>query len=139
MIALDTNVVVRFLVRDDEDQAQRARALVAAGPVLLTATVVLETAWVLRAAYEHPPEAVADALEGVLALPTVEAPPRKPIARALAWHRGGLDLADALHLALSGEAEAFATFDRRLQARAGALGAEPRTIEPPAPPTADTT
>lgn len=134
MIALDTNVVVRFLVRDDEEQARRARALIDAGPVLLPATVVLETAWVLRAAYGRTREEIAAALKDFVALPTVEPRPREAVLRALAWHRGGMDAADALHLASSEGAKAFATFDRRLRTRAAALGAEPATLEPPEPP-----
>lgn len=51
MTALDTNVVVRFLVNDDDQQAQRARALIAAGNVHIPPTVLLETEWVLRSAY----------------------------------------------------------------------------------------
>ena len=132
MIALDTNVVVRFLARDDEEQAQRARALIDVGPVLLPATMALETAWVLRAAYGHSRDEIAAALEAFVALPTVEPRPCEAVLRALAWQRGGMGAADALHLASSEGADAFATFDRRLRTRAAALGAEPAPLEPPA-------
>ena len=40
------------------------------------------------------------------------------VARALAWHEEGLDLADALHVASSGAAARFATFDEKLAKRA---------------------
>jgi predicted nucleic acid-binding protein len=43
------------------------------------------------------------------------------VARALDWYEGGLDLADALHLAASGEAKRFATFDARLVKRTKGL------------------
>lgn len=48
MIALDTNILVRFFVRDDEGQALKARALIAASQVLILTTVLMETEWVLR-------------------------------------------------------------------------------------------
>lgn len=57
MIGLDTNVLVRFLVRDDEDQFDRAQKLIrreaqAGTPVLVSHLVLLETEWVLRSRYK---------------------------------------------------------------------------------------
>ncbi len=57
MIGLDTNVLVRFLVRDDEDQFDRARKLIrreaqAGEPVRISLLVLLETEWVLRSRYK---------------------------------------------------------------------------------------
>ena len=54
MRALDTNVIVRFLIRDDERQAGRARRLLedaeeSGGRYLVTRVVMLETIWVLCA------------------------------------------------------------------------------------------
>ncbi|MBI3706689.1 MAG: type II toxin-antitoxin system VapC family toxin, partial [Proteobacteria bacterium] len=48
MIALDTDVVVRFLVDDDHAQGRRARDLIARGGVVVGPTVLLEAEWVLR-------------------------------------------------------------------------------------------
>ena len=45
MIALDTNVVVRFLVNDEAVQARRAHALIEANSVFVPVTVLLETEW----------------------------------------------------------------------------------------------
>ena len=54
MEAFDTNVVVRLLVRDDEEQYQRAEGVlrrVTAGPgAWLSSVVLAEVAWVLRGA-----------------------------------------------------------------------------------------
>jgi predicted nucleic acid-binding protein len=56
----------------------------------------------------------------------VEIEDRPTVARALDWSRCELDFADALHLASSGRAKAFATFDRALQRKARAVtGAVP--------------
>lgn len=118
MIALDTNVVVRLLVDDDPGQTRRARTLLERRTGLVTPTVLLETEWVLRGAYGIGRPAIIRALRGMLGLPAVVLGNADAIARALQWFEAGLDFADALHLALSDEAEGFATFDVRLARRA---------------------
>lgn len=57
MLGLDTNVLIRYLTRDDKSQYEKARRLidreVAKGePVLVSLLVLLETEWVLRSRYE---------------------------------------------------------------------------------------
>jgi predicted nucleic-acid-binding protein len=57
MLGLDTNVLVRFLVRDDEEQFERAEKLIrrsanAGDPVYISLLVLLETEWVLRGRYK---------------------------------------------------------------------------------------
>ena len=121
MIAVDTNLIVRFLVRDDPAQAARARALIDAQPILVLKTVLLEAEWALRKSYGFDRTAAAEGLRRLIGLPGVEVEDRAAVARAFAWFDQGLDLADALHLASSGRASAFATFDRTLQRRARTL------------------
>ena len=62
MLGLDTNVLVRFLVRDHEAQFERARRLIkrevgAQEKVLISLMVLLETEWVLRSRYGLPKNA----------------------------------------------------------------------------------
>lgn len=121
MIAVDTNVVVRFLTRDDPAQAVRARALLEAGSVFVSRTVVLETAWVLGSTHRYDRAAIVGGLRKLLGLPGVEVEDAAAVRRALAWCEEGLDIADALHLASSGDANRFATFDRTLRRRAGRI------------------
>ncbi len=123
MKAIDTNVLVRFLVGDDPRQAQAARHLIETTPVWLPKTVVLETEWVLRHAYGFGPEAVIGALVRFCGLPQVAVEDEDAVAQALTWSAAGLDLADALRLASSPAAEAFCTFDRKLATRARRAGA----------------
>ena len=126
MIAVDTNVVVRFLARDDPAQAPRAKALLETGRVFVLRTVVLETEWVLRTGYGFDRDAIADGIAKLLGLPGVEVEEASEVAQALIWFGQGLDFADALHLASSGRAEAFATFDRALRRKArGVAGTVP--------------
>ena len=119
MIAVDTNVVVRLLTKDDPAQAARAADLLARERVLVPKTVLLETEWVLRYSYELPPSVVLAAFRKLLGLPQVAAEDATAIARALELYEGGMDFADALHLASARDTTAFATFDTRLAKRAG--------------------
>jgi len=118
VIGVDTNVVVRFLTRDDPEQAELARRVMTGGDILLPKTVLLEVEWVLRSAYGYSGEAIGQALWKLLGMDNVVAEDAEAVTRALVWHGGGLDLADALHLASLGEASRLSTFDRELAARA---------------------
>ena len=118
MIAVDTNVLVRFLVRDDARQAARAAALIQANEIWISKTALLETEWVLRSLYGFTPESVAGALSRLAGLRTVVLEDELAVARALGWFKQGLDFADALHLASTGNATRFATFDRKLARQA---------------------
>ncbi len=130
MIAVDTNVVVRFLTADDAEQAARAEAVLRGGAVLLLKTVLLETEWVLRAGYQLEGRAIARGLRALLGLPGVTAEDAPAVARALDWYEAGLDFADALHLASSTGARGFATFDQALIRRARRRGIAPTAFAP---------
>jgi predicted nucleic-acid-binding protein len=122
MIALDTNILVRFLTRDDPVQSPRARRLIDTGAALILKTVVLETEWVLRTSYRFERAAIEDGFTRLLGLPGVEIEDRPAVALALAWYgQNRLDFADALRLASSRQADAFATFDQALRRRARGL------------------
>jgi predicted nucleic acid-binding protein len=112
MRAVDTNVVVRYVMNDDVEQADRARRLVDVSPIHLPTTVVLETEWVLRTVYRLSAQAVSAALRGFFGLPRIRLEQPAQVALALHWFEQGLDFADALHLATARECEGFATFDR---------------------------
>jgi len=51
MVAVDTNILVRFLVRDDVKQAARAASLIRDDKIWISKTVLLETEWVLGSLY----------------------------------------------------------------------------------------
>jgi predicted nucleic acid-binding protein len=118
VLAVDTNVVVRFLMGDEPAQAERARAIFEREAVLLLKTVMLETEWVLRTLYRFNRIRIADAFMAMVALPAVECEDLNAVAKAIWWMRNGLDFADALHLASPKPAGKFATFDGELAKRA---------------------
>ena len=121
MIAVDTNVVVRLLTRDDEQQFQKAFTLFIKHEIFLPETVILETEWVLRYAYQFEPIAICDALTKILGLATVKTGRPAIVAQAIALARQGLDFADGLHLASSQECTRMATFDAAFIKRAKGL------------------
>jgi predicted nucleic-acid-binding protein len=51
MVAVDTNIIVRFLTQDDELQYQKSLEIFQTQNVFIPDTVILETEWVLRFAY----------------------------------------------------------------------------------------
>src|ERR1700733_9753941 len=114
MLAVDTNLLVRYLTRDDIRQTARAEKVLRSGQVLILKTVLLETEWVLRYSYGFDREAIETVVRGVAGLPTVHFEDTPAVARALDWFGAGMDFADALHLASSGAADQFATFDKKL-------------------------
>ena len=114
MLAIDTNIIVRLLTNDDQDQAAKAKSLIAGEDVFISTTVLLETEWVLRGAYRLAKAEVLAALRAFAGIATVrlENPVRAEAALTLA--AGGMDFADALHLAGAEGCEAFVTFDQKL-------------------------
>ena len=114
MISVDTNVIVRLLTGDDQPQFKRAKALFETESIFITTTVILETEWVLRYAYQFEPLKIADAFQSLFGLSNVQLEEPLIIAEAMEWHKKNLDFADALHLAKSQMSKSFATFDKRL-------------------------
>ena len=128
MIAVDTNIVVRFLMGDDVRQSQRAVDLFRRETIFVAKSVVLEAEWVLRRGYRQKPAAVAGALEALIGLPNVVCEDEAGVRQALIWYQSGMDFADALHLAGSSRAKAFVTFDRDMIRAGKRLGLQ---VAPP--------
>jgi predicted nucleic-acid-binding protein len=123
MLAVDTNVIIRYLTRDDAEQFARASALIRREEVFVCTTVLLECEWVLRRAYRYSRDRIAEALRSIAGLPHVMLEDPALALEALDWMEGGMDFADALHLAKAAGCEAFISFDRQLAATAKRIGA----------------
>jgi predicted nucleic-acid-binding protein len=102
MLGIDTNVLVRFLVRDDEAQFEKARKLikreVAAGRrVFINQLVLMETEWVLRSRYDIPKNQITAAISGLLDASDVQFEDEPAIEEALfIWKDSTADFADCL-------------------------------------------
>ena len=118
MIAVDTNILIRFFTRDDERQAHRAASLIQKNEIWIAKTVVLETEWVLRNLYGFSKPEVLAALRSLSGLDNIHLEDSANVIKALDWAAAGLDFADALHIASSQEARPFATLDDKLAKRA---------------------
>lgn len=129
MKALDTNVLARFFVEDADDvQATKQRPAAVAAlsqRSFVSVTVLLELEWVMRGFYELPLRDISRVLRALASIEHVTLEDRDAVLVALDAFDKGLDFADALHLARSSRASAFATFDRRLVKRAKSLSVAP--------------
>ena len=102
MLGLDTNVLVRYLVRDDEIQFEKARKLikreVAAGRrVFINQLVLLETEWVLRSRYSLPKSLIIEAISGLLDATDVRFEDEPAVEEAVfIWKDTTADFADCL-------------------------------------------
>jgi len=129
MIALDTNVLVRFLVEDDEKQSRRATSLientVSRGDELFISDFVMcETVWVLASAYRFTRSEVAEVLARLMRARSVVFTSSDRLVRALQAYRDGTgDFADYLirEIARGAGADTVATFDRKLLKEHGFL------------------
>ncbi|RTL37446.1 MAG: PIN domain-containing protein [Burkholderiales bacterium] len=119
-IAVDTHVLVRLLVRDDEGQFQAARQLVeqaaaAQEDILILLGVALEIEWVLRSRYRLDKPAIAGAFARLLETQGVAFEHEATLEETLyLWGQNpGADFADCLHVAraLHLGCSGFATFD----------------------------
>lgn len=124
MIALDTNVAVRYLLRDHPKQAKIAHDLIQQFDCLLTRTVILKIVWVLgsKLAGNLSRDEVLERMRHLLALPRIFVETPEVISQTLQWYENGMDFADALHLAtVAGSVDEFATFDKPLASKADSL------------------
>ena len=127
MIALDTNVLVRFLVEDDARQTEQAAALieraVASGDTLFVSDVVVaELVWVLSVSYRISRAQIAATLRDLLRARHLTFAASDQLTRAIdSFARGKGDFADYLigeHARVAG-CETVATFDRVLLRESG--------------------
>lgn len=126
MIALDTNVLVRFLVQDDPLQAQLATKVIdqltddAQG--FVSREVLIELVWVLERAYRLGRTEIASALDGLLSATELNIEGSDEVAPALELYRNdGFGFADLMIAAAARRAGAseLVTFDRKAARLAG--------------------
>lgn len=128
MAALDTNILVRFLVRDDTAQYEAAYALLqsavdAEEPLFIPVSVTLELEWVLRSRFCFDKAAFELILTQLLDADELLFESEPAIESALSlYQEGSADFADALHAALAHAAgqSPLWTFDKAAAQLAGA-------------------
>ena len=123
MIALDTNVLVRLILHDDETQARAAERLVVRArrertPLFVADVVLCELVWVLKSRAGKSRADIADALDRLLRTELIVLSDAGVAERALEAYRAGKgDFADYLirEQARVAEATEVVTFDRQLK------------------------
>ena len=128
MTALDTNVIVRYLVGDDVEHAEAARALLdgltPGSPGFICREVVIEVAWVLERSYRFTRSRVAEALMDLTASDSLVVENSDDVAAAAHRYRqGGAGFSDLMILSAAKRVGAVPlhTFDRRLALINGAV------------------
>ncbi len=121
MVAVDTNIIIRLAIRDDEAQYQKAITLLKLQPFFITRTVQLEVEWVLRSRYKRLTTEIADFFTLMLQKKQIVCENEQALLKAIECYRLGADFADALHLANLLDLP-FYTFDARFCKKAIAEG-----------------
>ncbi len=122
MIALDTNVLVRLVTRDDEKQAQRAKAVFDThadedGGLFVADIVLVELCWTLARSYELTRADIARTVRALLDNVSIALESPAAVKCALAYFEAGsADFPDCLIVAKAGQAGCSHTlsFDRRM-------------------------
>jgi predicted nucleic-acid-binding protein len=125
MRAVDTNLLVRLLVRDDAAQVKAAERFIEKS-AWVSHLVLAETVWVLDAVYERSPSQLAMAIELLLNHETLTIQDEDVIAAALTHFRKRptLGFSDCLVLEIARKAGQLplGTFDKGLAKLSGAHG-----------------
>ncbi|HEY7888224.1 MAG TPA: type II toxin-antitoxin system VapC family toxin [Steroidobacteraceae bacterium] len=123
MRAVDTNVLIRLLVRDDIKQVQAAEKFIAPG-AWVSHLVLAEAMWVLDAVYERTPEQIATAIDMLLSHKNLTIHDAEVVGAAVAYfrRRPTLGFSDCLVVEIARKAGhvPLGTFDRNLAKTAGA-------------------
>ena len=151
MIALDTNVLVRYLVRDDIEQAEAARSLLESltvdRPGYVCREVTVEIVWVLERAYGYSRDQIATILEELVATEGLVIESAADVGRAASsYQAGGAGFSDLMILAAAKRvgAHSLYTFDQKAARLEGAtllidkVESKPSSEEDEPPASTDT-
>jgi hypothetical protein len=127
MIALDTNILVRYVTQDDVVQSAKAtkliEALTSAKPAFVPMIVVVELVWVLESCYQANRKAISDTLGMLLQSEELRLERGDVVGQALRLFRAekNTDFVDCLieRVAHAAGCEHMVTFDREASKLAG--------------------
>ena len=128
MPALDTNILVRYVVQDDSAQLAAAKRLITrcveeGQSLFVPVTVMLELEWVLRSSFEFRKDDVIHVVSSLLSATELSFESEHALEVALHLFREGTaDFADCMHVALASQAgeQPLWTFDKRAARISGA-------------------
>ncbi len=120
MIGIDTNILARWVLRDDPAQCIMADEIMS-GPIEISTSVFLEFGWLLESVFQLSRSAFADSMSAILSIELASISDREGLRWALERYRQGGDWGDLIHLISVQTAKSFATFDLGV-AKAAGLG-----------------
>lgn len=114
MNAVDTNILVRYFLEDDETQFQIVKEFLSNKVTFISQTVLLETLWALKYIYDFSPHNILVGLDQLLDVEQFFFECEDRIQKVLEWCQStNMDIADAFHLAATMENEhKMVTFDK---------------------------
>ncbi len=121
MIAVDTNILIRFLTQDDIKQYKKALQLFKKHQIYIPTSVTQEVEWALRFAYKYEVDQIGNALSALFGLENIHLDSPNKIAQVIKWHKRGFDFSDALHLSYCGKVDSLYTFDKKFVKRAQSI------------------
>ena len=119
MIGIDTNVLVRFVMQDDEEQARVADAffssLSSSNQGYLSLVTMVELVWVLQASYKQPRARIIAFIKQLFDVDSIVFENSTVLYTALESYQKGADFADALisASALMAGCTSVVTFDHK--------------------------
>lgn len=126
MTGIDTNVLLRYLVQDNPEQARKTTRYIAHEcsadtPALINRIVMCELVWVLESAYGYSREKVVFALEKILRTTQFRIEDAQEAWSSLREYQTGADFADSFIAAVNRRlgCEHTVTFDRKASRRQG--------------------
>lgn len=130
MIAIDTNVLIRLFVGDDDGQVAVVTKMLGRRThesIFVSDLVILETSWTLSARYGWSAGEIADAFTDLMALSRVALENEARLVACLSAYRRGADLADELIVRSARDKGSthFATFDKGIIKRHKPFAARP--------------
>jgi predicted nucleic-acid-binding protein len=109
--SVDTNIILRYILRDDDRQTPVAIKIIATG-VFVPITVLLEVGWFLTSQRKFDRRRLAETLLGLIDLPEISVASEESLRAAITVYSKGGDFADAIHLVAARGTDAFITFDK---------------------------
>ena len=112
MIGIDTNIVLRYLLKDDTALSPRALEIIAGNDCFVTRAALTEVVYTLESYYRSSRADIGRALDALLSLQRVTVEDRAVTERAVSWYKAGMDFGDAMIAASSHGSVRVETFDR---------------------------
>lgn len=123
MVAVDTNIIVRLLTKDNKTQYEKAYQIFKRNEIFVSDTVILELEWVLRYSYKYKVNDIYLSFHKFFGLDNVYITDARKLSLALDWHKLGVDFPDAFHLVNSQHCSVIYSFDSKFVNKAKNLSA----------------